>query len=275
MRGSWVNLTALNTAMDDTVVARAPGPILRPIKSTEQSVRAGCHATSYSRRRAGRFVRTGTSVLAATRRDIAGERRFPARRTFSRSRDINRHKYFNSPRCGRTRGGTRRVFISLTIYERVKKRARIEARAFGAKRTGPGAASVAQPIGVRARDSRYKAPMRDETRAARPPLLGIIYHDRRGRAGGNFVPLAAGESSRYSRPDIILLYLRRERGRVVYQQPSEPRFSPFIHSTPRFSLSSSPCSSRGRSTPPLSLLLDLFVPLLSSILPPSRFAVPR
>lgn len=100
--------------------------------------------------------------------------------------------------------------------------------------------------------------------AARPPLLGprgIIYHDRRGRAGGNFVPaqpLAAGESPRYSRPDIILLYLQSERGRVVYQQPSEPRFSPFIHLTPHFS-------------PSFSVSLSLLL-LLAGVRRPFRFS---
>lgn len=70
-------------------MVRSPGPILRPIKSTEQSVRVGCHATSYSRRRAGRFVRTGTS---ARRGVILPGRRFPARRP---AHTTYRHKYFN------------------------------------------------------------------------------------------------------------------------------------------------------------------------------------
>jgi len=91
VHGSWVNLTALSTAADDTItVVRSLGPILRPIKSTEQSVRVGCHATSYSRRRTGRFVRTGTS---ARRGVILPGRRFPARRP---AHTTYRHKYFSS-----------------------------------------------------------------------------------------------------------------------------------------------------------------------------------
>lgn len=68
-------------------------------------------------------MRTGTSVLAATW--YCRRRRFPARRP---AHTTYRHKYFNPPRKGAEGvegargGGHGGVFISLTIYERMKRR---------------------------------------------------------------------------------------------------------------------------------------------------------
>jgi len=197
------------------------------------------------------------------RRDIAGDVVFQLVGSLTRHIGISISTRREEQKEEEERGGARCVFISLTIYERVKRSAHksrsirfssehaLSARneKSGQTRTRGGVAQSRSCLHTRVerrdrgprareiRDTPWLDVVRNETHAARPPLLGprgIIYHDRRGRAGGNFVPLAAGESPRYSRPDIILLYLRSERGRVVYQQPSEPRFSPFTHLTPPF-----------------------------------------
>lgn len=95
---------------------------------------------------------------------------------------------------------------------------------------------------------------RNETHAARPPLLGA-YLSRPPWARRR--QLCAARSRRIPRDtagQISFYYTCGvERGRVVYQQPSEPRFSPFAYLTPPFSRSPSlPLGSRGRSTSPLS-----------------------
>jgi len=232
----------------------ALGPILCPIKSTEQSVRVGCHATSYSRRRVGRFVRTGTSARHGV---ILPGRRFPARRP---AHTTYRHKYF-SPAAG-ARGPSklynlradrneahrnahtrrRRVCLRNIRFTRAgtkRTTGRVAPRAFdvdcGERCYGPvyGGLYTSREYGLDAVGLRE---IRD-ARTTIVPVGGVARSDaaRRGtarparrfsaaarhylsrppqarKAATLCRPSRSQPESRYSRPDIILLYLRSERG---------------------------------------------------------------
>lgn len=180
---------------------------------------------------------------SSLRRDIAGDVVFQLVGPLARHIGISISK----------RGGARYVFISLGIYERVKRREkrafRTETDVYRDPRCRGGVCiyeSRAKGKNSRTRSARE---IRDTHVAYRERLFGALDVARCGpqntrparRFSGRaalFITTAAGaqaatlcrysrsqpESPRYNRPDIILLYLRSEHGRVVYQ-PSESRFS--------------------------------------------------
>lgn len=237
MPGSWINLTALSTAANDTItVVRSPSPILRPIKSTEQSVRVGCHATSYSRRRAGRFVRTGTS---ARRGVILPGRRFPARRL---AHTTYRHKYFSPAagarglsklhnlRASRNEAHTRAAGVPVSgtsvLLERARNerpdasravdtrevlRSRVRRLVYESRAQARRELHDARTCPLVARsDARHSA-----VRSAASRVAARHYLSRPPQAHKAATLCRAGHlqpESRYSRPDIILLYLWSERG---------------------------------------------------------------